>query len=786
MKKIIITISALFPCLCFAGLISLEDSELQKINGQAGVTLETDGHFTIAELAYTDDGNTLQLENIEQGSQADISQNSLHTQVVDISADGRLQIRSTLAPTALQIGAVRINNSAASFGQFRLNYSAESYLTLGATTDSDNYVEGSYQTAISDAELIWTTNGNSLSFDDIGYNADISRLAISSATDGSRTGLGISLDEFSYRFSTGGMKLGDISLGTLDASLAISGNAEIYAGGRDGSEGLSVNADMIILDDPDNYVRYTDDGNSLFMGDFNGDLKLTNFTFDVMTDHLLLGYDELSGSFNANRILIGDSSNPVGSVQLDFLFADGNGYQNRFALYPGIVLPDYSALPTAAIQNYATDFYSGLDDSSDGLSAALQWNLANAEAAYIDDGRMVVVSGIESYGSGNLTLDVRSYDHDGNTATADKTAIALGLSQVNGSYSIDGLRVGNKNSPLQGGAELLLSLEVFQAMDFNLNGYTLITAGGVSGGGIQLDGDYFFTDSNIGLSVDENGRGVWATGVDYDIHLRGLQVDVSSTGISMNRTEQWSTMDIDNMRWGDRDSGTSLGRVVLERFEKGSSLTINPGGSGAVCVGGSGGDETSCAAAGGRWEDRGDEGMTVALKAAFEPEGYTSDGSLARNRLTWENNRSVDASGNPQSGSGTQIIFDGFSTNDGLGSADSNDYGFQANLKIDVYETRVAKKFTGTDDNGVYGEQGDELIYDDDSRTSYTYVASPTDAEQLLRPLGFAVQGNVSFKDFQIDQVQLSHPSGGAQTVFSGIVMQNMDITTNLTATPIR
>lgn len=94
MKKIIITISALFPCLCFAGLISLEDSELQKINGQAGVTLETDGHFTIAELAYTDDGNTLQLENIEQGSQADISQNSLHTQVVDIAADGRLQIRS--------------------------------------------------------------------------------------------------------------------------------------------------------------------------------------------------------------------------------------------------------------------------------------------------------------------------------------------------------------------------------------------------------------------------------------------------------------------------------------------------------------------------------------------------------------------------------------------------------------------------------------------------------------------------------------------------------------------
>ena len=785
MKKIIISSLVAAPSLLNAGLVPMADQELQTVNAQAGITLETSSHLTVGDITYTEDANRLQLQNIERGSQADISLPSSSKQVVDVLADGSLQINSEVYPTSLAIGAIRINDSAASFGQFRLNYSGTNLIKVGASSSLDNFLEGSFQTSISDAELIWTTNGSSVSFDDIGYNANITRLAIGEAVDGSRTGLNFDLDEFSYSFSTGGVKLGGVSLGTLAGQLALSGDAQIFAGGRDGAEGISLNASLSILDDPTNYVRFTDDGNSLFMGNFSGALNVTNLTFDVMSDHLLLGYDQLDGSFNANQILIGDSSNPVGAIQLDFLFKDGNGYSNRMAFYPGIRQPVYANLPVA-IQPYATSFYSGLNSSSDGISAAVEWNLANAEAAYIDNGRMVVVSGIESYGRGDLTLDVRSFDHDNNAGTADKTAIAMGMNRVQGSYSIDGLRVGNKTAPIQGGAELLLSLEVFQAMDFNLDGYTLITAGGVTGGGIQIDGDYLFSDTNIGLSIDENGNGVWATGVNYDMHLRGIQVDVSNTGLSVNRTEQWSTMNIDNMRWGDKNSGRSLGRIQLERFEKGSSLTINPGGSGAVCVGASG-DAASCAANGGRWEDRGNEGMTVALKAAFAPEGPTSDGSIARNRLTWENNRDLDGSGNPVNGSGTQIIFDSYSTSDGLGVADTNDYGFQANLKIDVYETKVAKKFTGADDNGIIGNQGDELIYDDASRTTYTYVANPTAAQLALRPQGFAVQGNVSFKDLQIDQVQLKHPDVALpQTVFSGIVMQNLNMTTNLTATPIR
>ena len=195
-----------------------------------------------------------------------------------------------------------------------------------------------------------------------------------------------------------------------------------------------------------------------------------------------------------------------------------------------------------------------------------------------------------------------------------------------------------------------------------------------------------------------------------------------------------------------------------------------------------------CGAAGGRWEDRGEQGMTVSLKAAFSDAGTTTDGSAqARNRFTWENNRSESSPGEYINDTGTQMIFDNYSTNDGLGTSDTNSYGLQANLNIDVFETKVLKKTDGVDANGIAGDLGEELIYDDSSRNSYTYIATPNEAQKTLRPLGFAVQGNVSFKELNIDSVQLKHPDVVTpQTVFYGVVMQNLNLTTNLTATPIQ
>jgi hypothetical protein len=779
-KKLILCLLGASVCLSAIALERLSDLSLSNVQGQSGLTVEQSQLLNIGSLSYTDDGNSLNLEGLRISSQTDINGSSSQKYVIDVTSDGSLSVQTTINPTQLYVDAVRINNSSESFGNLTLNFqSVTNFMIKGKSTGG---LEGSFTTGISNADMIWNTNGNTLSFNNIGFIASIDSFtleydAIDNTKDFTRTGLALGMENFDFSFSTGALSLGGVSLGELSGELALSANTQIFAGGRGGSnsdQGLTLHSQVTILSDPDNYVSFTDDGNSLLMGDFSGSLNLTNLTLDVESDYLAIGFDQMDGSFNAGKILIGNSSKSIGSIELDFLFNDDvvNNRYNRIELYPGIQQPVISVMPTQ-IRTYAQNFYSGLSSTSEGLSMATQWNLANAEVSYIDDGRRVVFSGIQSFGSANTTIDVRDQK------------IAIGISDLKGSYSVDGLRIGNKTAPLQGGAELLLALEIYQAMDFDIDGFTEITAGGVSGGGIRIDGDYFFSNANIGLSIDENEEGIWATGVNYDIHLRDITFDVENDGLKINRGEQWSTMDIADLRWGNKTSGRSLGRIKIERFEQNSLLAIKPGGAGEVCVGASATSESACGGAGGRWEDRGEQGMTVSLKAAFADEGLTSDGSaIARNRLTWENNRELQPNGEVR---GTQMIFDNYSTNDGMGPSDTNDYGLQANLNIDVYETKVLKKITGTDPNGVVGNLGEELIFDGTARDTYTYVASPNTSQRALRPLGFAVKGNVSFKELNIDAVQLKHPNVAVpQTLFYGVVMQNLNLTTNLTATPIQ
>lgn len=779
-NKLILAIIASSLSSVSVSLERLSDSTLSNVQGQSGLTIEQSQLLNIDDLSYIDDGNSLNIQGLRISSQTDVNASSSQRYLLDIGADGALSIEATVNPTQLHIDAIRINNSVGSFGDLTLNF--ESVTNFSIKGMSTGGLEGSFATGISNADLIWQTNTHSMSFEDIAFNASIDSFtfeydAIDNTKGFTRTGLAFGMDNFDFSFSTGALSLAGVSLGELSGDLALSANLQVFGGGRYGTQGLTLHSQVSILSDPTNYVKFTDDGNSLYMGNFSGSLNVTNLTLDVESGHLAMGFDQLDGAFNAGTILIGDSSRPIGSVELTFLFNDDDlsGRYNRFQLYPGIRQPDFNLMPTG-IKTYAENFYSGMTPASEGLSLATQWNLANAEVAYIDDGRRVVFSGIESYGSANTTIDVRDQK------------IAIGISDLKGSYSIDGLKVGNDSAQLQGGAELLLALEVYQAMDFDIDGFTEITAGGVSGGGIRINGDYYFSNANIGLSVDENDNGIWATGVNYDIHLRDITFDVEGDGIQINRGEQWSTMDVANLRWGNKTDGRSLGRIKLERFERNSLLAISPGGAGEVCVGAAAVSAVTCGAAGGRWEDRGEQGMTVSLKAAFSDAGTTTDGSAqARNRFTWENNRSESSPGEYINDTGTQMIFDNYSTNDGLGTSDTNSYGLQANLNIDVFETKVLKKTDGVDANGIAGDLGEELIYDDSSRNSYTYIATPNEAQKTLRPLGFAVQGNVSFKELNIDSVQLKHPDVVApQTVFYGVVMQNLNLTTNLTATPIQ
>lgn len=780
MRKIIVVFSCGLSFSSYAALEQLSDDSMAEIQGQAGITIEQSQLLSIGELQYTDDGNNLTAENVRLSSSIDVNQASATTYTVDVTNQGALNLQANVQPSRLEIGGLHFGNSAASAGQFALDFQGTTNVLIEGK-DGGGF-QGRFQTGISDAELVWTTNGHSIAFENIGYNASVDNLTLDVGAAGKENALIFGLDNFAFSFSTGALRLGNTRLGELAGDLALSGSADVYGGGRSG-EGFRVDSQINILSNPANFVRFTTEGNSLLLGNFSGLLNTSNLTFDVESDHLALQVDRLDAEFNAGTILIGDSTRPLGSVELDFSLVSTDTDVNRVRLYSGTRQPVFNTLPLA-IRSQAQDFYSGLNAQSEGISAEVSWNLTGdagtdgltgADFSYIDDGRRVVISGIESVGSGNTTFDVR----DGK--------VGIGISNLRGSYSIDGLRIGNENAPIQGGAELLLSLEVFQAMDFEINGFTEVTAR--PAGGISIDGDYLFTNTNIGLSVDENGEGVWATDVTYDLHLRDITFNVADDGIDVRRGEQWSTMDIGNLRWGDRNTGRSLGRIVLSRFEQDSSLKLTPGGAGAVCVGGTlNGAGTGCTGNVGRFEDRGNQGIGIALTAKFADAEFNADGSLRRgNRLIWENNRTVDAGGNPVNGTGTQFILEDFSTNDGLGSGSSNDYGFRANLDIDVFETRVLKKTDGPDNQGVNGNRGDELIYTSDSRDSYTYVANPTAAQIARRPLGFAVQGNVSFKELNIDSVQLKHPDVQApQPVFYGTVIQNLNVTTNLTATPIQ
>jgi hypothetical protein len=306
-------------------------------------------------------------------------------------------------------------------------------------------------------------------------------------------------------------------------------------------------------------------------------------------------------------------------------------------------------------------------------------------------------------------------------------------------------------------------MEIFPAYDFTLNGQLTLQPGGSVGDGVRYNADFYITEAKAAITVDETGKGLWLSGTTYDMHYRDGSLDISNGGVELRKGTYWSKLDVADVRWGDRNTGTSLGRLVLKRYEQGSTLALSSGGAGALCVGGSGATASACSAAGGRWEDRGNEGVSVKLKNVFVRDGSieTASNGVAtdekRNQLIWETNRTVDGNGKSINGTGSQLVLDNFSTSDGNPTNPSaNTYGFNADLNLDVAPTKVKVK-TGPN-------AGTQVTPD---------------------PLGFAVNGRVHFKEVNVDRLQNVHPVGGAVTAIYGIKAQNADIRANLTATPI-
>lgn len=205
--KLILCVIGISVSLSAYSLERLSDASLSGVQGQAGLTVEQSQLINIENLSYTDDGNSLNFEGLRISSQDDVNASSSQKYVMDIAADGSLSVQTTINPTQMHINGIRINNSSGSFGDLTLNFEAVTDFTIkGMSTGG---LEGRFTTGISNAEMIWKTNGHAMSFNNIGFNASVDNFtfeydAIDNTKGFIRTGLALGMENFDFSFSTGG------------------------------------------------------------------------------------------------------------------------------------------------------------------------------------------------------------------------------------------------------------------------------------------------------------------------------------------------------------------------------------------------------------------------------------------------------------------------------------------------------------------------------------------------------------------------------------------------------
>ncbi|MFY0702175.1 MAG: hypothetical protein JXR04_15315, partial [Bermanella sp.] len=132
--------------------------------------------------------------------------------------------------------------------------------------------------------------------------------------------------------------------------------------------------------------------------------------------------------------------------------------------------------------------------------------------------------------------------------------------------------------------------------------------------------------------------------------MRDMTMDVDNDGIKLVLGELWSEFAANDIRFGGRTTGQSLGRIAMTQYQQGSEIVISGGGAKLNrCMGASGIDASACAANGGTWIDTigadGDEGLTVKNKQILLQENIAENKS---NSVTYETNRVAGAAGTGQ------------------------------------------------------------------------------------------------------------------------------------------
>lgn len=766
-----------------ADMQQLDDSDLASISGQSGITMEMDLEVGARQLSYFDDDNGIHLENFRIGSSESGQGPASHIIRIDIAEDASLNLDYLVKDRRIEFEDVTLDGvPGRGMGGLFFDHSLDGYLRIkpgGAMSATGTTFDSVF--SLTDGRLGYRTNGNEVFLDDITMTVE----ALGITLDSVGAGLEINVPRLTGSYEVGAIRhsgnpsnhgnsydtqSGQLlpSYGALSGDYDLSTRLGIAGGGRDG-EGFRIDNETTIHSA--NFL-YIDDGNALRFRDITGYYDINDLRVDVTTDWqgrkaLGLTLGSFSGELAIGGIEMGAASTSIGQVNLDFMFADhvynGESYTNAVYVQGG----------------------GHQDAGPQGLRLAAEWSLSNADLSYTEDGNRVIFSGLQSWGRGDITANVTRNEVRQGTRFFD--GLRIGFEDLKGGYRINGLRVGDEDAPLQGGTELLLALGFYPSYEFDLDGHITLGAGGAEGDGLTINSDIRIRNGRAAVLTtpydegdgEQPQKGLWLTELDYDAHVRDMTVDVTPDGLAIIKGEAWSVMDVGNIRVGDKAAGSSFGRFVVQKYETDSSMTIIPGGAGAVCAGGMGGNSAACEASGGRWEDRGDEGVTIRLKQIFAKALNDS----RKNAFTWETNRSISG-GSPVNGTGTRLVLNDIHTSDGDDTG-NNTFGIQTDLSVDVYQTRVVKKTDGPDALGVTGARGDEKIMDPSSAAGYRYVSSPSSGQLQDRPLGFAVQARTQFKELSISNIDLVHPTGGAQTAVYGVKMQNFDIKANLTATPI-
>ena len=826
-----------FLNLAHAEMKALDDEGLSGVSGQSGLTLDLDSKVEIAEFAYFDDGKGLALQGLRLSSAADPTEQAQYRLELDVLINGDLsltfksenvarfeveEIRFVDTPGAVQI------TSDPSIGGIFIDYDIEgSLLTYNrgnSFVGANNVLGGQYDLdfTISNGRLGYRTNGNEFFLD--GLTLDVSSIGmIFGVTPAGELNLSMpnllaELSVDAVRFSNNPLNHGVTndsttgnplaSYGSLWLNMDLSTDLRIKAGGADGLTGMTINSNTLINrldfawgDDSD----WSSTGYWLGALGVTGAIDITNLTVDILSDPdtlseplkdygsgLALAFEMLTIGMNVQDFVLGETKANIDSYVASAtpLLSSIGGFDINLHFANGIY--DTELLENRVFLQAGGDLNAGYQGLR--LDAQLSLVSPNNESnfVYSDDGYSLMFSRLEGYIDGDITLDVTAAGDVGGVTYYD--GLRLGFEDLAFGYRSEGFRVGVntgntndlKNEELQSATSVnafsgLSGLGGKPSMEGVLNGQVTLGPGGNEGSeGITINADLSVTNGKLAQYLQADGSGLWLSGLNYDVHLRDMKIDIASEGLKIYEGETWSKLDVTDIRVGGKDTGASFGRLIMESYEVASETVISAGGAGQVCIGGVGANLAACESDNGRWDDRGVQGITIAAKRHFK-EKIELEGK--RNRFTWEVARIGEGSSGVINDTGLKLIFDNFTTNDGDGLTDT--YGIQTNQSLDVARAPVIKKSTGMDSNGVFGNKGDEKIMRADGTYEYKSPTSLTAADIANRPVGVAFRNETKFKELDIERVNLSHPTGGESTLLYGLKLQNFNITTDITATPM-